>query len=96
MFVVIVHFPPIKQGKEEEFREWFSSSNKGLAAFRGFVGRRLLKPAETGNYVALIEYESRETFVATVSSPFHDESAAKVAPLLDGSPIPQMYEVLLG
>lgn len=28
MFIVIISFPPIKAGKDEEFREWFAWSNK--------------------------------------------------------------------
>jgi hypothetical protein len=31
MFTVIINFPPIKSGKDEEFREWFAWSNKEFA-----------------------------------------------------------------
>ncbi len=28
MFVNIIHFPPVKAGKDAEFREWFAWSNQ--------------------------------------------------------------------
>ncbi len=31
MFIVIISFPPIKPGKDDEFREWFAWSNKEFA-----------------------------------------------------------------
>lgn len=46
MFIVIISFPAIKPGKESEFQEWFVSSNQEFATFKGFIRRRLLKPAE--------------------------------------------------
>jgi len=30
MFVVLISFPPIKEGKDAEFREWFAWSNEKL------------------------------------------------------------------
>ena len=49
MFVVVIFFPPIKAGKDGEFREWFAGSNAEFAKFEGFIRRRLLKPLEQGN-----------------------------------------------
>ena len=95
MFVVIINFPPIKAGKDKEFREWFEWSNNELSKFKGFINRRLLKPLKEGNYAAIIEHESYDTFMAVQKTPFHDEAGKKVAPLLDGSPNPVFYEVLI-
>jgi heme-degrading monooxygenase HmoA len=94
MFVVIVNYPPMKQGKDEEFREWFAWSNKEFATHRGFISRRLLKPIKGGNYAAIVEHESHETFMAMHDSPGHDAAGKRVAPLLDGNPTPQFYEVI--
>ena len=94
MFVVIVHFPPIKEGKDKEFREWFIWSNRELAKQKGFIGRRLLKPEAGGNYISIVEYESRESFTAVRSTPMHDEAGWRVEPLLDGNPTPVFYEVI--
>src|SRR5450756_1112799 len=64
MFVNIVEFPPIKKGKDEEFRKWFAWSNTLYEKFDGFISRRLLKPTKgKGNYAAIVEHESEETII---------------------------------
>jgi heme-degrading monooxygenase HmoA len=96
MFVVILNFPRVKEGKDAEFREWFAWANKEFANYTGLIGRRLLKPVKGGNYVAIVEHESQETHMAMHNSPAHAESGKRVEPLLDGSPTPQFYEVIVG
>lgn len=64
MFVNIIHFPPIKAGKEAEYRERFGRSNERCAEHGDFISRRLLKPREGGNHAAIVEHESYETFMA--------------------------------
>jgi heme-degrading monooxygenase HmoA len=96
MFVVIGNFPPIKVGRDDEFREWFSWSNKEFAKHKGFINRRLLKSLKDGSYAAVVEYESHETFMAMHNSPVHDEASKRVGLLLDGHPTPQFYEVIVG
>jgi heme-degrading monooxygenase HmoA len=83
MFVVVIAFPPIKEGKDAEFREWFASSNELFATFKGFIRRRLLKPLEGGNYAAIVEFENKEAFNAMHSSPEHDKAGECVKPLFD-------------
>jgi len=95
MFIVLVNFPLIKAGKEAEFEEWFAWSNQKFARFNGFVGRRLLKPVGRGRYMAIVEFESEDNFRAMHDSVEHDESGDRVRPLLQGSPIPQFYEVVI-
>jgi len=96
MYVVISNFPPIKEGKDAEFREWFIWTNKVFAKFKGFISRRLLKPMKGGNYAAIVEFENQETFMAMHNSSDHAEAGKRVGPLLDGSPSPHFYEVLIG
>jgi len=96
MFIVIISLPPIKPGKDEEFREWFASSNKEFANYKGFIHRRLLKPLKGGNYAAIVEHESHETFMSMHNSPEHGEADKRVAPLFDGNKTPQFYEVIVG
>ena len=36
MFVNIIHFPPVKPGKDAEFREWFAWSNELYAQHQGW------------------------------------------------------------
>jgi heme-degrading monooxygenase HmoA len=95
MFVVIINFPPIKEGKDAEFQEWFSWSNKEFANHKGFISRKLLKPLKGGTYAAVVEHESYETFMAMHTSPAHDEAGKKVAPLFDGNPTPRFYNVIV-
>ena len=94
MFTVIITFPPIKDGKEAEFQEWFASSNRAFANFKGFISRKLLKPLEGGEYAAIVEFENKAAFQAMHSSPIHDEAGEQVRPLFDGKPTPKFYEAV--
>jgi heme-degrading monooxygenase HmoA len=96
MFVVLISFPPIKAGKDAEFRERFVSSNEEFSKFKGFIGRRLLKPFGEGNYAAIVEFENQGAFEAMHSSPAHDLAGEHVKPLFDGNPKPHFYQVVIG
>jgi heme-degrading monooxygenase HmoA len=96
MFVVFISFPPIREGKDAEFREWFASTNEDFSNHKGFIRRRLLKPLEAGNYAAIVEFENQDDFKAMHSSPEHDKAGKRVQPLFDGSPTPSFYEVAIG
>ena len=89
-------FPRIKNGKDAEFRKWFDSSNQAFSGFPGFISRKLLKPLESGNYVAVVEFESRAGFKAMHSSSLRDKEAQQVRPLFDGKTTPEFYEVISG
>jgi antibiotic biosynthesis monooxygenase (ABM) superfamily enzyme len=95
MFVNIIHFPPIKAGQDAAFQEWFAWSNREYARHTGFISRRLLKPREGGNYAAIVEHESYDTFMAMHTSLTQAAAGARVKPLLDGSPTPEFYEVVV-
>jgi heme-degrading monooxygenase HmoA len=96
MFVVLINFPPIKEGKDTKFREWFVSTNEEFSKFKGFIRRRLLKPLGEGNYAAVVEFENQDTFKSTSSSPAHDTAAEHVKALFDGNPTPHFYQVAIG
>ncbi len=96
MFVNIVHFPPIKDGKDSEFRDWFAWSNQEFVKYKGFIRRVLLKPQEGGSYAAIVEHESRDSFMAMHNSPTRAKAFERVSPLFDGKPTPQFYEVIIG
>jgi heme-degrading monooxygenase HmoA len=96
MFVIVISFPPIKVGKDAEFREWFAVTNEQFSTFKGFIRRRLLKPLGEGNYTAIVEFENQDAFEATRSSPAHDKAGERVRPLFEGSPMPRFYEVAIG
>ncbi|NDP48288.1 MAG: antibiotic biosynthesis monooxygenase [Sulfuriferula multivorans] len=96
MFIVIINFPQIKAGKDAEFREWFVQTNKEFATHKGFISRRLLKPIESGNYAAIVEHESHESFMTMHDTPAHTEASKRVEPMFDGSRSPKFFEVIIG
>ena len=57
-----MEFPKIKEDKEAEFKQWFAESNKVYVRFDGFVSRRLLL-SQDGNYTAIVEHRSKDTFM---------------------------------
>jgi len=95
MLVNIVEFPPIKEGQDAEFRQWFADSNRAYAGHPGFIRRILLHPREGGNYVAIVEHESHETFMAMHTSPTQAKLRERVGQLLDGNPKPSFYDVVI-
>ncbi|MCK9514742.1 MAG: antibiotic biosynthesis monooxygenase [Ottowia sp.] len=97
MFVNFVQFPKVKDGKDAEFRRWFADSNRAYASHPGFIRRILLQPREEGgNYAALVEHESHETFMAMHTSETQAELRKRVQPLLDGNPLPVFYDAVIG
>ena len=96
MFIVIINFPPIKEGRDADFQEWFTSSGEVFINFNGLISRRLLKPTDSGNYAAIVEFKDQATFQAMHSSPAHDLAGDQVRPLFDGKPTPTFYQVISG
>ena len=96
MFIVIIDFPPIQPGKDAEFRDWFVQTNEDFGKHEGFISRRLLNPIKGGNYAAIVEHESQETFMKMHSTPDHAKASELVAPLFNGSRSPQFYDVIIG
>ncbi len=93
MFINFVEFPPIKEGKEQDFKDWFKESNTIFSTFDGFVSRRLLVSAK-GSYAGLVEHQSKETFMKMHTSTEQAELHAKAAPMFDGEPKPGFFEVV--
>ena len=96
MFIVIINFPPIQPGKDAEFRDWFAQTNAEFGKSAGFISRRLLSPIKGGNYAAIVEHESHETFMKMHETPAHAQASERVAPLFDGRKSPQFYDVVIG
>lgn len=69
MFVMMADIE-LKEGIEQDFKDWFSESNKVLSNFPGFVSRRLLK-SHDGSYRIIVEHESKETFIQMHNSLEH-------------------------
>jgi heme-degrading monooxygenase HmoA len=96
MFIVIISFPPIKEGRDADFKKWFASSNEAFRKFNGFINRRLLKPVNGRNYAAIVEFKDQAAFQAMHSNPSHNEAGDQVRPLFDGKPTPTFYQVIAG
>lgn len=95
-FVNFVNFPPIKPGKDAEFLEWFSWTNELYVQHKGFISRTLLKPTEeASNYAAIVEHDSKETFMAMHLSNDREVAFKRVEPLFEGKPTPHFYEVII-
>lgn len=95
MFVNVVEFPPLAEGRDAEFRAWFEWSTTVYAGFEGFVSRRLLEDTEVpGRYAAIVEHESEATFMAMHLSDARQEAWQRVEPLLTGPPAPHFYTVV--
>jgi len=96
VFVNLIHFPPIKPGKEAAFLEWFDESNRRFSVFPGFIRRVLLRSLKTGAYIGLVEYDSKETFMAMHHSPAQAELRALARAIFEGDPDPTFHETVRG
>ncbi len=93
MFINIVEYPPIKKEKEQEFREWFRGSSAVFSKFEGFVSRKLLV-SDTGAYAAIVEHQSKDTFMKMRNSREHAAIHAKGIALMDGEAKPSFYTLV--
>lgn len=85
----------LKDGKDAEFRRWFTDSNRAYASHPGFIRRILLQPRkERGTYVALVEHESHETFMAMHTSETQAELRKRAQTLFHENPQPVFYDVV--
>lgn len=84
----------LNAGVDDQFKNWFSESNKALSGFPGFISRRLLQSADDGSYTVIVEHESKESFIKMHQSPEH----AKVHPVgrsfMCADPIKQAYTLV--
>jgi heme-degrading monooxygenase HmoA len=94
MFMNIINFPLVVEGKDEEFREWFSWSTEQYKSHNGFISRKLLTPRVDGNYVGVVEHESYETFMAMHTSSTQAEARKRVDKLLQGNPTPHFFTIV--
>ncbi len=95
-FVNLIDFAPVKPGKEEAFVEWFRRSSEIFARHRGFVSRSLLEPMEGGSrYAAIVEHESKETFMDMHLSDDRQQLFREAEPLVMGASKPHFYRLRL-
>ena len=92
MLVVIADIK-LKKGKEEEFKKWFSESNKTLSKLEGFVSRRLLE-STNGTHRIIVEHQSMQTFDAMHQSQEHAKLHSEAVSFMESPPIPKIYNVI--
>ena len=91
MFVMIADVS-LKEGAEDDFKSWFSESNKVLSGFPGFVSRRFLKSAD-GSYRIIVEHESKETFIKMHQSPEHEKLHPQGHSFMSADPVRKTFTV---
>lgn len=92
MFVVISDIQ-IKNDSVDEFKKWFSESNKIVSKFDGFVNRRLLETKD-GKHRVLVEFENLEKFSKMHQSPEHEKLHSTAASYMERLPEPRFYTVV--
>jgi len=91
MFVMIADVQ-LKEGAEEDFKSWFSESNKVLSDFPGFVSRKFLKSTD-GSYRIVVEHESKDTFIKMHNSPEHEKLHPQGHSFMSADPQRKTYTV---
>ena len=91
MFVMMADIQ-LKEGAEEDFKNWFSESNKVLSNFPGFVSRRFLK-SNDGSYRIIVEHESKETFIKMHQSPEHENLHPTGHSFMSAAPVRKTFTV---
>jgi len=95
-FVNLIDFAPVKPGKQEAFLEWFRRSSEIFARHPGFISRTLLGPIEGSNhYAAIVEHESKGTFMDMHLSDDRVQLFQEAEPLVLGQSTPHFYELLI-
>jgi heme-degrading monooxygenase HmoA len=92
MFVVISDIQ-IKPDSLEDFKRWFSESNKIVSKFDGFVNRRLLETKD-GKHRVLVEFENLEKFSKMHQSPEHEKLHVTATSHMEKLPEPRFYTVV--
>jgi len=92
MFVVISDIQ-LKQDSVEDFKKWFSESNKTVSKFDGFINRRLLETKD-GKHRVLVEFENLEKFGKMHQSPEHEKLHSMATNYMEKLPEPRFYTVV--
>lgn len=99
MFVAIQEFPKIKSSQEQNFLDWFESTNQKFQNFNGFISRKLLtkidKDTEGSKFVGILELRDKKTYVDLHSSNMHKETFLGLISILDDIPTKKFYEVAI-
>lgn len=92
MFVVISDIK-IKPESVDDFKKWFTESNKTVSKFDGFVNRRLLETND-GKHRVIVEFENLEKFGKMHQSPEHEKLHSVATTYMEKLPEPKFFTVV--
>ncbi|MCE9651882.1 MAG: antibiotic biosynthesis monooxygenase [Nitrosarchaeum sp.] len=92
MFVVISDIK-IKPESVDDFKKWFSESNKIVSKFDGFVNRRLLETKD-GKHRVLVEFEDLDKFSKMHQSQEHEKLHSTASSYMERLPEPKFFTVV--
>lgn len=92
MYIALIDIE-LKDGKEEEFKDWITESNKILLKLPGFVSRRLVK-SDAGKHRLVVEFTDKEAHAKTHQTKEHDEIRKQLMNYLKKPPLPSFYHVI--
>ena len=95
--LILINFPKLKKGRENDFLQWFEWTNIEFQQFGGFVSRKLIKSKfkDDPTYSAIFEVKDLESFSKIHSSNLHKIVFSRVIPMLEGEPEREFYDVVL-
>jgi heme-degrading monooxygenase HmoA len=94
MFVVISDIE-LKKETMQEFKKWFSESNKVVSRFDGFIGRKLLESPD-GRHRILVTFRDKESFAKMHQTQEHSQIHAQAVRFMSRPPMPAFFSVVAG
>lgn len=94
MFVVISDIE-LKKESMQEFKSWFSESNKIVSRFDGFIGRKLLESPD-GRHRIMVTFRDKESFAKMHQTQEHSQIHAQAVRFMARPPMPAFYSVVAG
>lgn len=92
MFVIMADVK-LNPGADDQFKAWFSESNKVLSGFPGFISRRLLKSVDGTSYTVVVEHESKESFAKMHQSSEHEKIHPVGRSFMSADPVKRAYTI---
>lgn len=97
MFVIIIKFPKLEFRKEQDFINWFESSNQKFQKFPVLISRILLKPIEQTNddqHVIIMKFKDKQSYVNLHSSDMHKNIFLGLMAIIDDIPRKRAYQII--
>lgn len=83
----------LKKETMQQFKEWFSESNKIVSRFDGFMSRRLLETPD-GRHRIMVIFRDKESFSSMHQTQEHSAIHAQAVRFMTRPPMPTFYSVV--